>query len=118
GRVVSSLLSLFDSFGSGIFAPEAGVVLNNRAAGFTATPNDPGPARRPVHTLAPALAVRGRRATALATPGADGQVQTLLQILLRQRYLGLPLPDAVGALRWRSVEGGLLVESEHPSEIR
>jgi gamma-glutamyltranspeptidase / glutathione hydrolase len=117
GTVVSSLLSLFDGFGSAVFAPEAGVLLNNRAAGFTAPPNDPAPGRRPVHTLAPALLVRGtrsdQRATALATPGADGQVQTLLQVLLRQRYLGQPLPDAVAAPRWRSVEGGLLVEAGH-----
>jgi gamma-glutamyltranspeptidase/glutathione hydrolase len=114
GTVVSSLLSLFDSFGSATFAPDVGVVLNNRAAGFTVPPNDPAPNRRPVHTLAPALLVRGRDLTALATPGADGQIQTLLQILIRQRYIGLSLPDAVAARRWRSVEGGLLVEAEHP----
>jgi gamma-glutamyltranspeptidase/glutathione hydrolase len=115
GMVVSSLLSLFDSFGSGTFAPEAGVVLNNRAAGFTVAPNDPRPGQRPVHTLAPALLVQPNRATALATPGADGQIQTLLQVLLRHRYLGAALPDAVTARRWRSVEGGVLMESEHPS---
>jgi gamma-glutamyltranspeptidase/glutathione hydrolase len=118
GTVVSSLLSLFDSFGSATFAAEVGVLLNNRAAGFTVPPNDPAPSRRPVHTLAPALLVHdgpvGRDATALATPGADGQVQTLLQIMIKQRYLGLPLPDAVAARRWRSVEGGVLVEAEHP----
>jgi gamma-glutamyltranspeptidase / glutathione hydrolase len=117
GTVVSSLLSLFDSFGSGTFAPEVGVVLNNRAAGFTVAPNDPAPGRRPVHTLAPALLVGGGEATALATPGADGQVQTLLQVLLRRRYLGAALPEAVTARRWRSVEGGLLVESGHPSAV-
>jgi gamma-glutamyltranspeptidase / glutathione hydrolase len=115
GTVVSSLLSLFDSFGSATFAPEIGVVLNNRAAGFTVSPNDPAPGRRPVHTLAPALVVRGPDATAIATPGADGQVQTLLQVMVRQRYLGLPLTEAVGALRWRSVEAGLLVEAGHPA---
>ncbi|MGZ4650309.1 MAG: gamma-glutamyltransferase [Kineosporiaceae bacterium] len=115
GMVVSSLLSLFDSFGSGTFAAEAGVVLNNRAAGFTVAPNDPAAGRRPVHTLAPALLHQGDQVTALATPGADGQVQTLLQVLLRRRWLGVDLPDAVDALRWRSVEGGVLVESGHRS---
>src|SRR5207245_1931263 len=34
GLVVSSLISLFDDFGSGTFVPEGGFVLNNRAAGF------------------------------------------------------------------------------------
>src|SRR5699024_5824717 len=33
GQVVSSLISVFDDFGSGVFVPELGLVLNNRAAG-------------------------------------------------------------------------------------
>jgi gamma-glutamyltranspeptidase/glutathione hydrolase len=115
GTVVSSLLSLFDSFGSATFVPEAAVVLNNRAAGFTVPPNDPAPGRRPVHTLAPALIEQSDLVTALATPGADGQIQTLLQVLLAQRYLGAALAGAVDAPRWRSVSGGVLVESGHAS---
>jgi gamma-glutamyltranspeptidase/glutathione hydrolase len=73
GMVVSSLLSVFDDFGAGTFVPECGLVLNNRAAGFTGPPNEPGPGRRPVHTLAPAILETGATVTALATPGADGQ---------------------------------------------
>jgi gamma-glutamyltranspeptidase/glutathione hydrolase len=113
GTVVSSLLSLFDDFGSATFVPEGGFVLNNRAAGFTRPPNDPGPGRRPVHTLAPALVEGPDGVTALATPGADGQVQTLLQVLARVRFRGQGLPDAVGAPRWRSVEGALVVGAGH-----
>jgi gamma-glutamyltranspeptidase/glutathione hydrolase len=114
GLVVSSLVSVFDDFGSATFVPEAGIVLNNRAAGFTAPPNDAGPGRRPVHTLAPALLEQDGRSTALATPGADGQVQTLLQVLSRLRA-GADLPAAVGAPRWRSESGRLLVEASHPA---
>jgi hypothetical protein len=73
GTVVSSLLSVFDDFGSGVFVPEGGFVLNNRAGGFTAAPNDARPGKRPVHTLAPMLIETERGALALATPGADGQ---------------------------------------------
>ncbi|GII64893.1 glutamyltransferase [Sphaerisporangium krabiense] len=113
GHVVSSLVSVFDDFGSCTFVPEGGFTLNNRAGGFTAAPNDPGPARRPVHTLAPALLTAPGRVTALATPGADGQVQTLLQVLARMRFTGGSLADAVRAPRWRSEEGLLLVEDGH-----
>jgi gamma-glutamyltranspeptidase/glutathione hydrolase len=40
GMVVSSLVSVFDEFGSGVFVPERGFVLNDRAEGFTDAPND------------------------------------------------------------------------------
>ena len=119
GQVVSSLVSVFDDFGSAVLVPEAGFVLNNRAAGFTAPPNEAGPGRRPVHTLAPVIVERDGGSTALATPGADGQVQTLLQVLCRLRA-GQDLAAAVAAPRWRSESSQLLVEASHPglAELR
>lgn len=115
GTVVSSLVSVFDDFGSGVFVPELGIVLANRAAGFTEGGNAPGPSRYPVHTLAPALLREGGATTALATPGADGQVQTLLQILAARRYRGEDWPRALAASRWRSEDAKLLVEQGHPA---
>lgn len=121
GLVVSSLVSVFDDFGSGIFVPELGCTLNNRAAGFTDGANALGPGKKPVHTLAPALAegmkLKGRGVLAVATPGADGQVQTLLQILVALRSGSSSLPEAVAALRWRSESGALLVEEGHPAGL-
>lgn len=111
GQVVSSLISVFDDFGSGVFVPELGMVLNNRAAGFTDGANAAGPRKRPVHTLAPAMVCGPDGVTALATPGADGQIQTLLQILTAEQ----PLADAIGAPRWRSEDGRLLIEDGHPA---
>lgn len=116
GLVISSLVSVFDDFGSAVFVPELGIVLNNRAAGFTSGANSPRPGARPVHTLAPALKVdHNGNPLALATPGADGQVQTLLQVLVRLRIEGTTLDDAVAALRWRSENGRLLIERGHPA---
>ncbi|PTA47492.1 gamma-glutamyltransferase [Micromonospora sp. RP3T] len=114
GQVVSSLVSVFDDFGSGVYVPEAGLVLNNRAGGFTGGANAAAPGALPVHTLAPAVVELPGAALALATPGADGQVQTLLQILARMRYAGADLASAVAAPRWRSQGGELLVEDDHP----
>jgi gamma-glutamyltranspeptidase/glutathione hydrolase len=114
GMVVSSLISVFDDFGSGVHVPELGLVLNNRAGGFTSGENSPGPARRPVHTLAPALLVKPNGdVLALATPGADGQIQTLLQVLARMRFNSDPLESAIAAPRWRSQDGQLLIEEDH-----
>ena len=115
GRTVSSLVSVFDDFGSCVFVPELGITLNNRAGGFTEGLNAPGPGKRPVHTLAPALLSDGMRRIAIATPGADGQVQTLLQILSKLTRQGMSLPKAVAAARWRSEGGELLIEADHPN---
>jgi len=115
GRVAASLVSVFDDFGSAVFVPEGGFVLNNRAGGFTGGANAFAPGKRPVHTLAPALIEGPQGVVALATPGADGQVQTLLQVILRWAAAGEALPQAVAAPRWRSENGKLLVEAGHPA---
>ncbi|MFD9669211.1 gamma-glutamyltransferase [Rhodococcus sp. NPDC059968] len=114
GRIVSSLISVFDDFGSAAWVPEVGIFLNNRCDGFTEGANSPAPGKRPIHTLAPIL-VRDADGgfTALATPGADGQVQTLLQILVHQRN-GAPLGDSIERHRWRSQDATLLLERDHP----
>lgn len=115
GLIVSSLVSVFDDFGSGIWVPEIGIRLNNRAAGFTKGRNAPRPGARPVHTLAPSL-VRSADGSrfALATPGADGQVQTLLQVLASARG-GTDLAEAVSEPRWRSQDGHLVIPADHDS---
>ncbi|GEL21500.1 gamma-glutamyltransferase [Pseudonocardia sulfidoxydans NBRC 16205] len=114
GWVVSSLVSVFDGFGSAIHVPELGLHLNNRADGFTAGANAARPGARPVHTLAPMLATGpGGSSLAMSTPGADGQVQTLLQVASRLRA-GADLEVALAAHRWRAEDGNLLVETGHP----
>lgn len=114
GMVVSSLVSVFDDFGSCVFVPELECTLNNRAGGFTDGDNAAAPGKRPVHTLAPALLATREGMLALATPGADGQVQTLLQVLVGIRHEGLDLASAIARPRWRSENGELLIESSHP----
>ena len=114
GNVASSLVSVFDDFGSGVFLPRAGFVLNNRGGGFTGGGNAFAPGARPVHTLAPAILEMDGTILALSTPGADGQVQTLLQVILALLG-GADLADAVAAPRWRSEDGRLLVEAGHPA---
>jgi len=116
GMVLSSLISVFDDFGSATFVPEGGFTLNNRAAGFTEPPNEEAPGKRPVHTLAPIIVQNARGDVwAYATPGADGQVQTLLQILAGMRYGGQDSAAAITAPRWRSEGGQLLIEKTHPA---
>jgi len=122
GWVVSSLVSVFDDFGSAVLVPELGFVLNNRAAGFTSGDNAPRASARPVHTLAPAMLAVGDTALGLATPGADGQVQTILQVLSRlttgaEGLQLAELDDAIARPRWRSQDGRLLIEGDHPDRL-
>jgi gamma-glutamyltranspeptidase/glutathione hydrolase len=114
GTVASSLVSVFDDFGSCVFVPELGITLNNRAGGFTHGANAAAPGKRPVHTLAPAMLTTNQGTFALATPGADGQVQTLLQILMAIQRGGMDLAGAIAKPRWRSENGALLIEQSHP----
>ncbi|GAB7551460.1 gamma-glutamyltransferase [Novosphingobium sp. 11B] len=115
GLTVSSLVSVFDDFGSCVFVSELGITLNNRAGGFTSGANAPAPGKRPVHTLAPAMLRKGKNLLALATPGADGQVQTLLQAIARILLHGEDIATAIAAPRWRSEGGKLLIEDGHPA---
>ena len=113
GKVVSSLVSVFDDFGSCVFVPELGITLNNRAGGFTSGDNAAAPGKRPVHTLAPMLLTTSEGVLALATPGADGQVQTLLQVLMAIGREGIDLARAIARPRWRSENDRLLIEQSH-----
>jgi len=114
GMTVSSLISVFDNFGSAIYVPGGGFTLNNRAAGFTSHPNECAGGKRPVHTLAPVLIETEHGCVALATPGADGQIQTLLQLLSAIFVEGTDIASAIAQPRWRSENSRLLVEKTHP----
>jgi len=111
GLVVSSLASVFDDLGSAIYLPRHGFVLNNRGSGFTDAPNEYAPGKSPVHTLAPIIVEQPNTRAALATPGADGQIQALLQVLVKETAQDLSL--AIGAPRWRSENASVLIEQSH-----
>lgn len=86
GMAVSLIQSVYHNFGSGIVAPESGILFHNRGRGFTldaAHPNALQPGKRPYHTLIPAMLMRdGRPALVFGTMGADAQAQVQLQLLL------------------------------------
>jgi gamma-glutamyltranspeptidase/glutathione hydrolase len=113
GWVVSSLVSVFHSFGSATFVPEGGFTLNNRAACFTEAPNEARPGKLPIHTLSPVMVGGDDGIRTLATPGADGQVQSLVQVLTAHED-SKDWEQAMAAPRWRCDSGALLIERSHP----
>jgi gamma-glutamyltranspeptidase/glutathione hydrolase len=109
GNAVSWIQSLYSGFGSGLFEPETGVMLQNRGALFVLDeghPNRVAPGKRPYHTLSPLMALRdGRLAFTLGTPGGDGQTQTLLKIINDLLLFGLTPQEAVESPRFRAGNG-------------
>lgn len=104
GRMVSFIQSVFHGFGSGVVLPETGILWHNRGAGFTLDkdhPNTLKPGRKPLHTLAPALAkFRDGRVMAFGTMGGDGQPQTQAALFTRYARFGQTLQQAITAPRW------------------
>jgi gamma-glutamyltranspeptidase/glutathione hydrolase len=120
GQVVSMLVSVYDLFGCGVLVPECGFLVNDRLAGCSTDPSSPNAVaagRRPVHTLSPSLVSDERRTFALTTPGADGQVQTLLQLIDAIATDGANLPRALDRPRWRSSEGRLAIEADYDPDV-
>ncbi|MVT64553.1 gamma-glutamyltransferase [Bradyrhizobium pachyrhizi] len=86
---VSFINSIFDDFGSGIVAPECGVLLHNRGFGFVLEPDHPNTlagGRRPMHTILPAMLTRdGECVLSFGVTGGHfqpiGQIQILSNLL-------------------------------------
>jgi gamma-glutamyltranspeptidase/glutathione hydrolase len=104
GTAVSLIQSVFQTFGAALMEPATGVILHNRARGFslsTGAPNEWAPRERPAHTLTPLLMRRaGRIAAALGTMGGRAQPQILAQLLPGSSDLTRPLAEVVRAPRW------------------
>ncbi len=99
GNAVGLIQSIFHPFGCGILEPHTGIILNNRAAGFSLDPRSPNrlePGKRPRHTLNSWM-LRGSNGPLFVggTPGAENQIVVNLQIiraLLAQKPLGTGPP--------------------------
>ncbi len=62
GNIVSLIQSLAGAFGSGVAVRGYGIILQNRATGFTLRPGSPdvlAPHKRPFHTIIPAFMEKG-----------------------------------------------------------
>ena len=121
GNAVSMIQSLFEFFGSCVMVPGTGMLLHNRGRGFSLDPEHPNrlePGKRPYHTLHPAMVLQGDRPHyLLGSPGADGQTQTVMQLLVSMLEYGADEQQAAEAPRWRSnPDGSLWMESRFADE--
>jgi len=122
GNAVSMINSLYEAFGSGTVVEGTGIMLHNRGKDFSLDPahvNCIEPHKRPYHTLSPCIVLKGERPfMVLGTPGADGQTQTLLQVIANIIDFGADVQEAIESPRWRSNPGNrLLIESRFPATV-
>lgn len=112
GLAVSLIQSLYGSFGSGVVAPGTGIVLQNRASGFTSEPGHPNalaPARRPFHTIIPGMLLEdGKLLGPFGVMGGPMQPQGHFQVVRRVVDDGDDPQAALDAPRWRVEEQGHL----------
>jgi gamma-glutamyltranspeptidase/glutathione hydrolase len=110
GNVASMTTSINGAFGSGYVAGDTGILLNNRMTYWHLDPEHPNalaPGKRVRHTVSPAIALEdGAPVMSIGTPGADGQVQTIYQVLVNIVDFGMNLQQAVEQPRWRSFVDG------------
>jgi gamma-glutamyltranspeptidase / glutathione hydrolase len=123
GLCVSLIQSNYGGFGSGVTVPGWGINLHNRGASFSLDPehvNAIAPGKRTLHTLMPAFARRdGRPWLVFGTMGADGQLQTQVQLLARLVDDGSDPAAAVTAPRWVVDPGdfSVLIENRFPPAV-
>ena len=117
GMCVSLIQSNYNGFGSGVTVPGWGINLHNRGAYFSLDPghvNVIAPGKRTLHTLMPAFARRdGRPWLVFGAMGADGQLQTQVQLLARLVDDGADPAAALDAPRWVVDPGDFSVRIEN-----
>ena len=97
-NVCSLINTLYEGFGSGIMAPQSGVMLHNRGQGFVVDPDHPNGVdggKRPLHTIIPAMVTKDGRATmSYGVMGGDYQAFGHMQFLTRYFDYGMDVQMA------------------------
>lgn len=122
-NVVSLIHSLFTAFGSGVVAGDTGICLQNRGSGFVDDPQHPNalaPGKRPLHTIIPAMILKGDRPwLSFGVMGGDVQPQGHLQVAINLIDFRMNVQEALEAPRYRLMGGKLIaLERAIPHEVR
>lgn len=110
----SFINSLYFPFGSGLVAPECGVILQNRGAGFRVEPGHPNTVegrKRPMHTIIPGMAMRdGRAEFSYGVMGGGYQPVGHTHVLTNLIDYGMDPQEAIDSPRVFHMGGHLDIE--------
>ncbi len=107
GNIVSYTCTIEYEGGNGIVVPGYGFLLNNELTDFnippdpsSPNPNAVEPGKRPRSSMSPTIVLKdGKPELALGSPGGSTIITTVLEILVGQLDLGLPIDKALAAPR-------------------
>ena len=121
GNALSLINSLFEPFGSGILAPESGVMLNNRGFSFNLEeghPNCIAPRRRPMNTIIPGMLMRdGETVAPFGVMGGHYQAMGHVELLTGIIDRGLDVQEALNVPRSFAHDDVLDLEQGIPADI-
>ena len=119
GMMVSYIQSNYMGFGSGVVAPDLGISLQNRGAGFVLEaghPNLVSPAKRPFQTIIPGFLMRKTQPQmSFGVMGGNMQPQGHMQTVSRMVDHNQNPQAACDAPRWR-VHKGMTIDLEAQME--
>src|SRR6185312_7752902 len=114
GNAVSNTYTLNGYFGSGEVVDGTGILLNDEMDDFSAKPgvanmfgvvgsdaNAIEPKKRPLSSMSPTILTKdGKVALVIGTPGGSRIFTSIFQVITNVYDFGMPLPDAVSAMRF------------------
>ena len=104
GNIVAWTWTINYFFGSGVFVPEYGFMLNNEMDDFSQNPasvNAPEPGKRPLSSMTPTIVLdpNGKPFMTLGSPGATRIILAVAQVIMNAIDFGMTMDEAIEAPR-------------------